>query len=113
MGSRPPLLNTTSKRALCSALLAIPTAILAFLISDKAEIPDWLRYALSPGWTFGFHSTKPQLCGGIFDCIGELTREISQAAEIALTVNVVIYGLLIFGVMTTISALKAKRPDTM
>jgi hypothetical protein len=88
-------------------------AILAFVISDTAALPDWIRVAVSPGWVLGSRLTEQQPCGAFLDCMGELAREVGQAAEIILAVNIVIYGLLIFGIANTISALKRKQSDTV
>jgi hypothetical protein len=113
VGHQRPLLNAAWKRAIGSALAALPTAILAFIISDKAAIPDWLRHAISPGWVLSLRLTRPLPCGGFLDCINELGRQVGQGVEIILLVNVVIYGLLIFGFATTVSALTHKRSHTI
>ena len=110
IGNRPPILGAASRRAIISMLLSIPTALLAFTISDKAPIPDWLRLLISPGVLIGFRFTHPQPCGGLLDCLVQAVGAYAKGAEIACVINAIVYGLLIFGVATTLSV-HSRRAD--
>ena len=104
IGNRPPVLGATSKRAIASALLSIPAALLAFTIADKAPVPDWLRLLISPGVLVGFRFAQPQPCGGPLDCLVQVMGTYAKGAEMACVINAILYGLLIFGVATMLSA---------
>jgi hypothetical protein len=98
------MLGATSKRALVSALVSIPTACLAFGIADKASIPNWMRLVISPGVLIGFRFISPQPCGGLLDCLVQVMDGYARCAQLTCVVNAVLYGLLIFGIVTTVSA---------
>jgi hypothetical protein len=85
-----------------SALLSIPTALLAFMVADKAPIPDWLRLLISPGLLVGFRFVQPQPCGGLLDCFVQVMGAYARGAEMACVINAILYGLMIFGVATTL-----------
>jgi len=104
LGCRQPMLSPTAKRAVRSALLAVPMGFAAFGIADKAAIPDWLRVVISPGVLIGFRFVQQQVCRGLLDCLGQALGAYAKGAEIASIVNAVLYGFLIFGVATTVSA---------
>jgi hypothetical protein len=104
IGNRPPLLGGTAKRAIASALLSIPAALLAFTVADRAPVPYWLRLLISPGVLVGFRFAQPQPCGGLLDCLVQIMGTYAKGAEIACVINATLYGLLIFGVTTTLSA---------
>lgn len=112
-GHRAPRLGAIWKRAIWSGIIALPSAILALVISDNPSMPNALRYVISPGLLVGFRVTKLQPCGRIVDCIVALAGQVGQMLKITLEVNFVVYGLLFFGIATTISALKPERLDTM
>jgi hypothetical protein len=112
-GHKAPLRGATWRRALWSGIIALPTAILALVISDNTSIPDALRYLISPGLLVGFRVTKLQPCGGMADCMVALAVQVGQLLKITLAVNFVLYGLLFFGIATAISALKPERLDTV
>ena len=113
IGRRGPLLSKTWRRVLWSGAIALPAAILAFGIADHPAIPDSVRFVISPGLALGFRLTSPQPCGGILDCMSTLADRVGQIGEITIAVNTFVFGLLIFGAATTVSALKPKRSDTM
>jgi hypothetical protein len=112
-GPQAPLRGATWRRAIWSGIIALPTAILALVISDNTSIPNALRYLISPGLLVGFRVAKLQPCGGILDCMVALAGQLGQMLKITLAVNLVLYGLLFFGIATAISALKPERLDTM
>lgn len=106
------LLGPTAKRAIFSAILALPISLLAFVVSDKALIPDALRVLISPGWAVALrlaHLFPGESCGGLFDCLVQIGYAAGREAEIILFVNTIIYGLLIFGIVTTVSALRGSQ----
>jgi hypothetical protein len=113
VGRQQPLLSAAWKRVIWSSLAALPTAVLAFTVSDKAPIPNWLRHLISPGWVLGLRLARGRPCGGFLDCLLEVARTAGQATEIIVAVNIVIYGSLIFGTATTISALRRKNAEPM
>jgi len=108
IGIRPPVLSATSKRAILSALLSIPTALLAFAIADKASVPDWFRLVISPGLLVGFRFAQLQRGGGLLDCLVQVMSTYAKGAEIACVVNALLYGPVIFGVATVVSALSRR-----
>jgi hypothetical protein len=85
--------------------------VFATAISDTAAVSDFLRYAISPGTALAIRVVRVEpshrALGVVFlDALNWYGR----AMSFALMVNAVLYGLLIFGIMTTVSA-SAKRPS--
>jgi hypothetical protein len=107
LGHQPFRLSTGLKRAAWSAILAVPAAMTATGISDSTLVPNGFRYVFSPGIMLAirFVRVEPSHRGlGVFlDVMNWYGRTMS----FALLVNVILYGLLIFGIMTTISGAKA------
>jgi hypothetical protein len=88
---RPPTRSTTAKRA---------------LISNTISIPDWLRFAISPGLLMGVFAIRREACRGFFDCLISITASVGTAGVVTWAVNVIVYGLLIFAIATIFSPTK-------
>jgi len=101
IGRRPPILGPTSRRAVVSALVAIPVGFTAFGIADKAPIPDWLRFVISPGVLVAFRFVEQEACKGLLDCLVQALGAYAKGAGIACIINAFVYGILIFGIATT------------
>jgi hypothetical protein len=106
LGRRPPTRSTTAKRTLVSILLSMPAAMLAYVISNTMSIPDWLRFAISPGLLMGVFAIRREACRGFFDCLISITASVGTAGVVTWAVNVIVYGLLIFALATVFSPTK-------
>ncbi len=80
-------------------------------ISDSTAVSELFRYVISPGTALAVRVVhlEPSHRGlGVFlDALNLYGKVMS----FAVTVSVLLYGLLIFGTMTTISALSEKNSD--
>ena len=95
--------STTAKRALVSILLSMPAAMVAYVISNTTTLPDWLRFAISPGSLMGLFAIRPEACRGFFDCLISITASVGTAGVVTWAVNVIVYGLLIFAIAAVFS----------
>ena len=95
-----------------SSALAVPCAFFATGISDSTAISDLFRYVISPGTALALRivHVEPSHRGlGVFlDAMNLYGKTMS----FAFMVNALVYGLFIFGTMTTISALCVRRTTT-
>jgi hypothetical protein len=103
---RLPMRSTTAKRALVSILLSMPAAMVAYVISNTISSPDWLRFAISPGFLMGVFAIRREACRGFFDCLISITASVGTAGVVTWAVNVIVYGLLIFAIISTFSPTK-------
>jgi hypothetical protein len=97
-------LGAISRRVILSGVIAIPAAWLAVAVTVH-NISNWPRAAISPGSLIAFRLVEVEPCGGILGCLFA-PAAVSQAANIALAVNAILYGFLVFGIATVISALR-------
>jgi hypothetical protein len=93
-----------------SSVLAVPCATIATAISDSTAVSDFFRYAISPGTTLAVRIVRVEPSHRGLGVFIDALNWYGRAMSFALVVNVVLYGLLIFGMVTTISAL-GKRPS--
>ena len=109
IGYQPIRISAGVKRAIWSSLLAIPLAVAATGISDSTAVSDALRYVVAPGTMLAVRVVRvePSHRGlGVFlDALNSYTT----AMSFALLLNAIFYALLIFSVVTIISALKQKN----
>jgi len=103
---RSPMRSTTAKRALVSILLSMPAAMVAYVVSNTISSPDWLRFAISPGFLMGVFAIRREACRGFFDCLISITASVGTAGVVTWAVNVIVYGLLIFAIISTFSPTK-------
>lgn len=87
----------------------MPAAMVAYVISNTTTVPDWLRFAISPGLLMGVFAIRPQACRGFFDCLITITAAVGTAGVVTWVVNVIVYGLLIFALATVF--LPTKLPE--
>jgi hypothetical protein len=84
--------------------------MIATAISDSAAVSDFLRYAISPGTALAIRVVRVEPSHRGLGVFLDALNWYGRATSFALMVNDVLHGLLIFGIMTTVSAL-AKRPS--
>jgi hypothetical protein len=84
--------------------------VFATAISDRAAVSDFLRYAISPGTALAIRVVRVEPSHRGLGVFLDALNWYGRAMSFALMVNAVLHGLLIFGIMTTVSAL-AKRPS--
>jgi hypothetical protein len=84
--------------------------MIATAISDRAAVSDFLRYAISPGTALAIRVVRVEPSHRGLGVFLDALNWYGRAMSFALMVNAVLYVLLIFGIMTTVSAL-AKRPS--
>lgn len=106
LGYRPITISAGVKRAIWSAILAFPCALIATGISDSEAVSDAFRYVFSPGTMLAIrviHADPSHRGLGVFlDALDWYGR----AMSFAFMVNGLLYCLYIFGIMTTISGLR-------
>ena len=84
--------------------------MIATAISDSAAVSDFLRYAISPGTALAIRVVRVEPSHRGLGVFLDALNWYGRAMSFALMVNAVLYGLLIFGIMTTVFALD-KRPS--
>ena len=107
IGYRPIKINPNVKRACVSTLLAVPISITVLILTSNAA-SDVFRYVLSPGTMFAFEHVRSQSCRGVFGCFVAAVGTAGEATGLAFELDILFYGLLIFGIMTTASAISRK-----
>ncbi len=110
LGYRAVTISAGLKRAIWSSALAVLCAMIATAVSDRAAVSDFLRYAISPGTALAIRVVRVEPSHRGLGVFLDASNWYGRALSFALMVNAVLYGLLIFGIMTTVSAL-AKRPS--
>ena len=91
--------------------LGVPCALIATGVSDSTAVSDFFRYTISPGTALAVRvvHVEPSHRGlGVFL---DALNWYGKAMSFAFTVNATLYSFLIFGIITTISALNEKRPE--
>jgi hypothetical protein len=106
LGDRPLALGSSVKRLIISGFLSPLLAWLAVAVTVHHP-PEWPRLAVSPGSVFASNILGVEPCGGILGCLFAPASRV-QAANIALAVNTIFYWALLFGIVTTLSALWKK-----
>jgi hypothetical protein len=101
-----PTVGAILRRLVFSVLLAIPMAGLAFLVSGQSTVPNALRYIISPGWIWAIRLVNFQTCGGFIGCMLTLGDQLGQMAQMILLVNLIVYSIVIFGIVTLVSSKK-------
>jgi hypothetical protein len=110
LGLKPLKISVGLKRLLYSVALAVPCALIATGISDSAAVSNLLRYAISPGTALAIRVVHPEPSHRGLGVFLDALNWYGQAMSVAFIVNELLYGLFIFGSLTTISALNEKRP---
>ena len=87
---------------------ALHVSLVSDVVSSDTAVSDGFRYVFSPGTMLALRlgRVEPSHRGvGVFiDALNWYGR----AMSFALVVNAILYGLLIFGIVTTLSAIKAE-----
>ena len=79
------------KRITLTLVAAIPVAWIATAIGDNITIPGWLAFAVSPGTGVTYY--VPCYQHSFLNCLG-------QDIFLALTVNICVYGALMYLLLT-------------
>jgi hypothetical protein len=109
LGYKPLTISAGLKRVICSVALAIPCGLIATGISDRAAISRFLRYAVSPGTALAVRVIRVEPSHRGLGVFLDALHWYGTVMSFAFLVNAILYGLFIFGAMTTISALTAKN----
>lgn len=99
------------KRAIWSSLLAVSCALAATGISASTAVSDTFRYLVSPGTVLAPRVLGAEPTHRGLDVFIDLSWY-GRTWSFAFVTNAVLYGLLIFGIMTTISGLNETEPLT-
>jgi len=92
-----------------SGLIAIVISPLALVITGGDSTGGWIAFLISPGSSLG-HLLSPGLpCGGLLDCVFQTVHAAGRAMEIALVLNAIYYGMLIFCAAAVRSALRRRE----
>jgi hypothetical protein len=97
------------KRAIWSSVLAVPVAAVATAVSDSDAVSDAFRYIFSPGTMLAMQVIRVEPTHRGLGTFIDVLHAYAKAMAFAHWVNTIFYGLLFFGVMTTIAGLKEKR----
>jgi hypothetical protein len=108
LGYRPFTLSSGVKRAVWSAVFAVPTAMTATGMSDSTRVSDGFRYVFSPGTMLAIRFVRVEASHRGLGVFLDVMNWYGRAMSFALMVNAILYGLLFFGIMTTVSSLKAE-----
>jgi hypothetical protein len=101
-GYEPLKISRGVKRVIASALLSVPLAVITTAISDSTLVSDPFRYVFSPGTMLALRFVRVE---GSHRGLGVFLDAVNAYATImsdALVINTIFYGLLIFGIMTTV-----------
>jgi hypothetical protein len=105
-GYEPLKISRGVRRVIASAFLSVPFALIATAMADSALVSDTFRYVFSPGTMFALRFVKVEGShrglGAFLDAVGAY----AMIMDVALLLNTVFYGLLIFGFVTIRSAAK-------
>lgn len=85
--------------------------MIATAISDSTAVSDFFRYAISPGTALALRVVRVEPSHRGLGIFIDALNWYGRAMSFALMVNTVLYGLFIFGMMTTISALGQQPSD--
>jgi hypothetical protein len=86
--------------------------MIATAISDSTAVSDFLRFAISPGTALAVRVVRVEPSHRGLGVFLDALNWYGRAMSFAFMVNTVLYGLLIFGITTTISALAKKLNDS-
>jgi hypothetical protein len=100
------------KRAITSALLAIPLAMTAVAISDSAVVSNAFRYVFSPGTMFAFRFVKVEASHRGLGVFLDVMSAYGRMMDVALLIDAIFYGLLAFGFITIVSAVRSESGPT-
>ena len=108
LGYQPIRISAGLKWAIWSSVLALPCAVTATGVSDSTAVFNAFRYVFSPGTMLAVRVIRVEASHRGLGSLIDVLDWYGKAMSFALLVNTVFYGLFIFGVITTISALTEK-----
>ncbi len=111
-GYEPLKVRPSVKRGITSAFLSIPLAITAIAISDSAVVSDAFRYVFSPGTMFGLRFVKVEASHRGLGAFLDVMNTYGRMMDVALLIDAIFYGLLAFGFMTIVSAVRSDSGPT-
>ena len=111
LGYKPLRMGSGLKRVFQSVALAVPCALFATGISDSAVVSDFVRYAISPGTAVAVRIVHVKASHRGMGVFLDALNWYGSVMSLAFAVNAILYGLLIFGIMTTISAMTDKNSN--
>jgi hypothetical protein len=96
-GCEPLKISRGVRRVIASAFLSVPFALIATAMADSALVSDTFRYVFSPGTLFALRFVKVEGSHRGLGVFLDALSVYSAMMVVALLVNAVFYGLLIFG----------------
>jgi hypothetical protein len=109
LGYPPIRISAGLKRAIWSSILAIACAVTATGISDSAAVSDTLRYIFSPGTMLAIRVVRAEPSHRGVGVFIDVLNWYGRAMSFALMINVILYGLFVFGIIATVSGLRAEK----
>jgi hypothetical protein len=109
LGYRPITISAGVKRAIWSVILAVPCALTATGISDSTAVSDAFRYIFSPGTMLAIRVVRAEPSHRGLGVFIDALDWYGRAMSFAFMVNAILYGLFIFGIVTTISGLSTDK----
>jgi hypothetical protein len=107
LGYQPLGLSSGVKRAIWSAVFAVPAAMTATGLSDSTLVSNDFCYVFSPGTMLAVRFVRVEASHRGLGVFLDVMNWYGRTMSFAFVVNAILYGLLIFGITTTVSGAKA------
>ncbi|SRR5258708_31463397 len=109
-GYEPLRIGRRGKRGIASAILSVPLAIVAIVVCDGVVLSDPFCYVVSPGSMFALRFVGIRAGHRGFEAFLDILGTWGLVMGLSLVLNTIFYGLLIFGLMTLVSASRESKP---
>jgi hypothetical protein len=110
-GYEPQRIGRRGKRVIVSAILSVPLAIVAMVVCDGALLSDTFCYVLSPGSMFALRFVGIRDGHSGVETFLDILGTWGLVLSLSLVSNAIFYGLLIFALMTFVSASRETKPS--
>lgn len=109
-GYETPRIGPRGKRVIVSATLSVPLAIVAMVVCDGALLSDTLCYVFSPGSMLALRFVGIRAGHKGVETFLDILGTLGLVLSLSLVMNAIFYGLLIFGLVTIVSAGRKSNP---
>lgn len=106
-GYDPIKISGDTKRAILSAFFSVPASLIALATSDSVLVSNTFRYVFSPGTMFAIRFVNVEASHRGLGVFIDALNTYATSMEVAFAIDLLFYGLLIFGIITTISAIRS------
>jgi hypothetical protein len=109
-GYKPLTIGQKGKRGIASSILSVPLAIVAMVVCDGALLSDTFCYVVSPGSMFALRFVGIRADNRGFEAFLDILGTWGLVLSLSFVINAIFYALLIFGLMTIVSASGESKP---